>query len=80
MHDAKGRDLKLGDVVLVPARIMYLSPGSDYYNVAVESVFGHPRAYIGSTHTGVMLRANDGDENDLAEIRAIARDSDQNRR
>lgn len=40
MHDAKGRDLKVGDTVLIPAKIVNLSPTEDYCNVGVESFYG----------------------------------------
>lgn len=73
MHDAKGRELKLGDIVLIPARVMYLSPGADFHNVAVESVIGPFKEYYATRSTSVMLRANDGDDNDLAEVRRLAR-------
>lgn len=69
MHDAKGRPLKVGDVVLIPAKITSLSPGDDYCNVSAQSVFGRrpdgAKESFGAINTGVMLRAEDGDENDL---------------
>jgi hypothetical protein len=72
MHDAKGRELKVGDTVLIPAKITQLSPLEDYCNVGVSSVFGRRpdglRETVSAINTGVMLRANAGDENDLSEI------------
>lgn len=69
MHDAKGRPLKVGDVVLIPAVITAVYPTEDYCNVAAASVFGRrpdgAKESFGAINTGVMLRAEDGDENDL---------------
>lgn len=70
MHDAKGRELKVGDTVLIPAKITQLSPGEDYCNVSASSVFGRrpddAKETFSAINTGVMLRANAGDENDLS--------------
>lgn len=74
MHDAKGRELKVGDLVLVPSRIKNVSATEDYCNVTVESVLGRrpdgAKETISAINTGVTLRANAGDENDLAEYQA----------
>lgn len=74
MHDAKGRELKVGDLVLIPACITQLQPTPDYCNVSAESVIGRrpdgARETFGAINTGVMLRANAGDENDLGEFQA----------
>lgn len=68
MHDAKGRDLKVGDVVMIPARITQLSPMEDYCNVSAESLFGRrpdrAKESFGAVNTGVMLRAGPGDTED----------------
>lgn len=72
MHDAKGRELKVGDIVLIPAKITQLSDSTpDYCNVTAQSVFGRRPDEAKETfciNTGVMLRANAGDENDLAAL------------
>ncbi len=72
MHDAKGRELKVGDTVLIPAKITQLSPSENYCNVSAASVLGRrpdgAKENFGAINTGVMLRANAGDENDLSEI------------
>lgn len=72
MHDAKNRPLKVGDLVLIPAKITSLSPAEDYCNVSAKSVFGRrpdaAKESFSAINTGVMLRANPGDENDLAEL------------
>jgi hypothetical protein len=74
MHDAKGRPLAVGDLILVPAKVTQLSPTEDYCNVSVESAYGRrpdgDKERISAINTGVLLRANAGDENDLAELRA----------
>lgn len=74
MHDAKGRLLTVGDLVLIPAKITSLSPSEDYCNVSAASVL--PRRPDGAKetfngiNTAVMLRANAGDDNEdaLAEL------------
>jgi hypothetical protein len=72
MHDRNGRTLKAGDVVLVPAVIKELSATEDYCNVTIVSVFGRRpddmKETIHAINTGVVLRANKGDENDLADL------------
>ena len=72
MHDAKGRELKAGDVVLIPARIKEAYPTEDYCNVDVETIFGRrpdgEKERFSAFNTGVVLRANEGDENDLTEL------------
>ena len=72
MHDAKGRPLKVGDIVLVPAKITELYPTEDYCNVSAESVFGRrpdgAKERFGAINTGVMLRSNQDDENDLSAL------------
>lgn len=40
MHDHNGSALKVGDIVLIPAKITSLQSGEDYCNVGVESVHG----------------------------------------
>jgi len=73
MHDAKGRALKVGDIVLVPAKITQLSEQTeDYCNVSAQSIFGRrpdgAKESLNAINTGVMLRANPGDENNLEEL------------
>ncbi|MBN8955722.1 MAG: hypothetical protein J0H17_03890 [Rhizobiales bacterium] len=72
MHDAKNRELKIGDTVLIAAKVTQLSPGEEYCNVSVQSVFGRrpdgAKETISAINTGVMLRANPGDENDLESL------------
>jgi hypothetical protein len=72
MHDAKGRPLNVGDIVLIPATITVLHPTEEYCNVTATSMLGRrpdgAKETIHAINTGVMLRANCGDENDLAAL------------
>lgn len=72
MHDAKGRELKIGDIVLIPATVTYLNPTEEYCNVSASSLYGRrpdgAKKTFGAINTGVMLRANVGDENDLTDL------------
>lgn len=76
MHDAKNRPLKKGDLVLIPAKITELSATEDYCNVSATSVFGRrpdgQKESFSAINTGVLLRANDGDENDWGEVLTLA--------
>lgn len=40
MHDAKGRPLKVGDLVLIPAIIKDIYPTDDYCNVNLQTALG----------------------------------------
>ena len=70
MHDAKGRPLSVGDVVLIPAKVTQVSATEEYCNVSVQSILGRRpdgmKENISAINTAVLLRANTGDENDLA--------------
>lgn len=85
MHDALGRELKVGDVVLVPIRVAFLNDGDDLSvqnEIGGHSVFdrtdgetdGEKQSFA-EINTGVTIRANPGDEASQAEwwsaIRAI---------
>ena len=76
MHDAKGRELNAGDIVLIPAKITQIYATEDYCNVGAESVYGRrpdgAHETFGAINTAVMLRANPGDENDLSDLPAPA--------
>lgn len=69
MHDARNRPLKVGDRVLIPAVITELQATADYCNVTVESAIGRrpdkAREKVSAINTGVLLRSNAGDENDI---------------
>ena len=62
MHDARGKELKVGDIVLIPARIRELYTSEDYCNVSAESLLGRRPDSMKesfSINTAVLLRAND---------------------
>lgn len=71
-HDRKGKILKAGDFVLIPAIVTDIQAGEDFCNVTVETCFGRrPDDHFEKIHainTGVMLRANLDDDVDLQEI------------
>lgn len=68
MHDAKGRPLVKGDKVRIDAVVIDLYTTEDYCNVSVETVLGRrpdgSKEHISAINTGVLLRANPGDENE----------------
>lgn len=70
MHDAKGRLLKVGDTCLIPVVITQLFATEDYCNVSASSVLGRrpdgAKESFSAINTGVMLRANVGDDNSSA--------------
>ena len=67
MHDAKGRELKQGDRVVIVGVVTQVSSTENYCNVSVESVLGRrpdgAKETMSAINTGVLLRANAGDEN-----------------
>lgn len=67
MHDVIGRELKVDDIVLIPARITELSATEEYCNVSLETLYGRrpdgAKERIRAINTGVLFRANEGDEN-----------------
>lgn len=68
MHDAKGRPLKVGDVVLVPFKIVGVSPTEDMCNVTAETLIGRRpdgKSDTVCTNTGVTLRCNDDGDAEL---------------
>lgn len=69
MHDALGRELKKGDLVLIPARITNLSATEDFCNVEVESTLRRrpdgQKERVSAINTGVLVRWNAGDNEAL---------------
>lgn len=64
MHDARGRELKAGDRIIIGYVITGQSAGEDYCNVSAETVLGRKpdggkEHYSGNA--AVTLRANPGD-------------------
>ena len=39
MHDARGHELHVGDLVLVPCRVRSLAPHEDFCNVELETTY-----------------------------------------
>lgn len=66
MHDAKGRPLQVGDIILVPFEITDTFASDEFCNVSARTVAS---MYPGAHKTGCtfnakqVLRANDGDDN-----------------
>lgn len=82
MHDAKGRELKQGDKVVFIGKVTEIQATEEYYNVSVESSIGRrpdgQKEKLHALNTGVLLRANEGDENDIpAEFVAYDKPADQ---
>lgn len=68
MHDRNGNKLEVGDHVLIPARIVHLSPGEDYCNVDLKTTVGRrpdnqPES-IHAINTGVLVKVA-GENNPL---------------
>lgn len=67
MHDARGKPLKVGDTVLIPAVITNLSEGTeDYCNVSVATQIGRrpdgQKETFSAINTGVLIKVSATDE------------------
>lgn len=65
MHDAKGRALKVGDSILIPAVVTTVHPGQEYCNLTASSTGGRKPDGAKETfciNANVVLRANPGDD------------------
>lgn len=66
MHDKNGKELAIGDTVLIAAKITQLSPGDDYCNVSVQTINGRKpdgvKETISAINTATLVRFNDGDD------------------
>lgn len=67
MHDARGKALKVGDTVLIPAKVKELSATSDEFcNVTVETQIGRrpdgAKEQISAINTGVLIKVSPNDE------------------
>lgn|SRR5262249_2131054 len=40
MHDRNGTPLKVGDIIMIPARVTLVQPGPDYCNLSAQSLYG----------------------------------------
>lgn len=73
MHDAKGRELKVGDTVLIPARVKQTMATEDYCTWHLETLYGRrldgQKEMISRINMGLVLRANHGDENSDEDLR-----------
>ena len=62
MHDRFNRELKEGDLVLIPARVVELNSTADFCNVTVETIFGRrpdgQQERISAINTRVLVRAD----------------------
>ncbi len=62
MHDANGKELKVGDAVMISATITQLSATEDYCNVNLETERGRRpdglKEKINAINTGVLVRIN----------------------
>lgn len=60
-HDANGNPLKVGDVVVLRAKITALCEGEEYCNVTIESEHGRrpdgAKETLSSINTGVLDKA-----------------------
>lgn len=66
MHDARGKALKVGDLVMIPAVVTELCETEDYCNVTVKSQIGRRPDGVKETwyavNTGIMLKVSADDE------------------
>lgn len=67
MHDAKGRPLKVGDTVVIPAVVVQCGGDENFCCLDVETVGVMPgnghKNKIHALSTKQVYRANDGDDN-----------------
>ena len=66
MHDAFGRELKIGDRVMVPMKVKAIHLTEDYCNCELEGVATMPPTHdskitLHAVNTQQILRANEGD-------------------
>lgn len=66
MHDARGKALKVGDLVMVPAVITNLQPSEDYCNVTIQTQIGRrpdgEKETFSGINTGVLIKIAPTDE------------------
>lgn len=64
-HDAKGRELKAGDRVMVPMIVVGVIPNEDFCNVHLQTVATMPhykwKSELSAINTTMVLRAEPGD-------------------
>lgn len=66
MHDARGKPLKAGDLVLIPALVKEVSAAEDYCNCNIETQIGRrpdgAKETIYAINTGVLIKVDANDE------------------
>ena len=66
MHDARGKALKVGDLVMIPAVITELQPTEEFCNVTVATQIGRrpdgQKERFCSINTGVLIKVSPNDE------------------
>ena len=62
MHDARGKELKVGDMVVILASVTALHPTEDYCNVEVKTQIGRrpdgEKEHFYAINTGVLLKVD----------------------
>lgn len=65
MHDALGKKLKVGDHVIVTAKIVELYETEEFCNVSVETTLGRrpdgTKERISAINTGVLIKVEEGE-------------------
>jgi hypothetical protein len=65
VHDAFGREVKVGDTVMVPFKVTAVHASPEYCNVNLDTVASMPPYTYGNSmvaNTKQTLRANPGDD------------------
>lgn len=66
MHDAFGRELKVGDIVVIPCRVKTIHASDDYCNADLELVAAMPpnmtKSSFSAINTRQTIRANRSDD------------------
>lgn len=66
MHDARGKPLKVGDLVLIPAVVKEVYSTEDFCNVTVTSQIGRrpdgQKETIHAINTGVLIKISASDD------------------
>lgn len=67
-HDAKGQEIAVSDIVLMPFRVKKVHLSEDHCNVDLESLWGMPpdesKTSLQAVNTRQTIRANPGDNTD----------------
>lgn len=75
MHDRNGTPLRVGDIVLIAAKITGLQPGEDFCNVSAESLHGRRpdgmKEVFYAFNTGTMILCERGDMHDASDQKQV---------